>query len=194
MSWPGCPSPPAPASSSACPAAAVPPADAITHPMQWTAAASAFAVTLFLWYGLSKRAADPKRAVLWAWCPLVALETGNGAHIDVVAVLLAAIALWLLARARTSRASAIGGAVLGLAIATKLTPALLLPAVLRKRPLPVTLGVVGAIGAVYLPHLIAVGPGVLGYLPGYLHEEGFGNGYRFALLSWVLPHSLAEPA
>ena len=174
--------------------AALSPAGARTHPMQWTTAAFAFTVTLFLWYGLSTGGTNPRRAVLWAWCPLVALEAGNNAHIDVVAVLLAAVALWLLARAGTGRASAIGGAVLGLAIATKLTPALLLPAVLRKRPIAVVLGVAGAVVAVYLPHLVAVGPAVLGYLPGYLHEEGFANGDRFALLSWFLPDALALPA
>src|SRR6185437_14217755 len=121
---------------------------------------------------------------------LVALETGNNAHIDVVAVLLAAVALGLLARRRPL----LGGAVLGLAIATKVTPGLLLPAVVRRRPVAVALGVLGAIATVYLPHLLAVGPAVLGYLPGYLHEEGFANGDRYAVLSWILPHALVQPA
>jgi hypothetical protein len=46
---------------------------------------------------------------------------------------------------------------------------------------------------VYLPHLLAVGPAVLGYLPGYLHEEGFANGDRYALLNWLLPGAFAQP-
>jgi hypothetical protein len=167
-------------------AVALSPPPAGPRPMQLTAAAAAFLVTLILWYLLS----DPRRAVFWAWCPLVALETGNNAHVDVVAVLLAALALGLLARRRP----ALGGAVLGLAIATKVTPGLLLPAVVRRRPVAVALGVLGAIATVYLPHVLAVGPAVLGYLPGYLHEEGFANGDRYALLSWVLPHALAQPA
>jgi Glycosyltransferase family 87 len=162
------------------------PARSGPRPMQVTAAAAAFLLTLLLWYRLS----DPRRAVLWAWCPLVALETGNNAHIDVVAVLLAAVALGLLARRRPL----LGGAVLGLAIATKVTPGLLLPAAVRRRPVAVVLGVLGAIATVYLPHVLAVGPAVLGYLPGYLHEEGFTNGNRYALLDWVLPHALAQPA
>ena len=33
----------------------------------------------------------------------------------------------------------------------------------------------------YLPHVIAVGGKVLGYLPGYLNEEDYGNGGRFLL-------------
>ena len=160
------------------------------RPMQLTAAAAAFLLTLLLWYMLSTLNHDPRRTVLWAWCPLVALETGNNAHIDVVAVLLAALALGLLARRR----AVLGGAVLGLAIATKVAPGLLLPAVARRRPVALALGVLGAIGTVYLPHVLAVGPAVLGYLPGYLHEEGFADGDRYALLSWVLPHSFAQPA
>ncbi len=144
---------------------------------------------LLIVYLLSTLGRIPAGRVLWAWCPLVALETGNNAHIDVVAVLLAAVALGLLARP-VPAPSVLGGAVLGLAIATKLTPGLLLPAVVRRRPIAVALGVLGAIGTVYLPHLLAVGPAVLGYLPGYLHEEGFTNGDRYALLGWVLPHAL----
>ena len=35
--------------------------------------------------------------------------------------------------------------------------------------------------------MLAVGAGVLGYLPGYLHEEGYADGQRFALLTLVLP-------
>ncbi len=40
---------------------------------------------------------------------------------------------------------------------------------------------------VYLPHVLAVGSGVIGFLPGYLHEEGYANGTRFLLLGAVVP-------
>jgi len=160
------------------------------RPMQLTMAAFAFGLAIFLWYALRTLGRDPRRAVLWAWCPLVALETGNNAHVEAVAVLLSAVALWLLARARTRRTTALGAVVLGLAVATKLTPGLLVPAVLRRRPLTVVLACTGAVLTVYLPHILAVGPAVLGYLPGYLHEEGFTHGARYGLL----PGPIAEPA
>jgi hypothetical protein len=34
----------------------------------------------------------------------------------------------------------------------------------------------------YLPHVLAVGPKVIGYLPGYLREEDYAGGTRFLLL------------
>ena len=37
----------------------------------------------------------------------------------------------------------------------------------------------------YVPHVLVVGALVLGYLPGYLDEEGYDSGGRFALLSWL---------
>jgi hypothetical protein len=51
-----------------------------------------------------------------------------------------------------------------------------------------------AVATVYLPHVLAVGPKVLGYLPGYLHEEGYADGARFALLGLILPRALTAPA
>ncbi|GAB3840172.1 hypothetical protein GCM10027610_047290 [Dactylosporangium cerinum] len=173
--------------------AAVPPGHR-ERPMQLTMSAFAFGTAVLLWCALRRLGRDPRRAVLWAWCPLVALEAGNNAHVDVVAVGVAAAALYVLARARTGRAAALGGLLLGLAVATKLTPALLGPAVLRRRPVSVAVAAAGAITAVYLPHILAVGPAVLGYLPGYLHEEGYSNGSRFALVSLLLPAPLVAPA
>ena len=34
---------------------------------------------------------------------------------------------------------------------------------------------------------------MLGYLPGYLREEGYGGGTRFALLTWLIPDAWALP-
>nr|BFE62078.1 hypothetical protein GCM10020063_066040 [Dactylosporangium thailandense] len=157
---------------------------------QLAMAAFAAATGALLWFALTSLGRDPRRAVLWAWCPLVALEAGNNAHADAAAVFLAALALLLAARGSNARA----GAVLGLAIATKLTPALLVPALTRRRPLVVLACAAGAVAAVYLPHVLAAGPAVLGYLPGYLHEEGYADGARFALLGLVLPRALTAPA
>jgi hypothetical protein len=39
-----------------------------------------------------------------------------------------------------------------------------------------------ALIAVYIPHVIAVGSEVIGFLPGYLKQEGFDSGTRFGII------------
>lgn len=156
-------------------------------PIQAGAAFFAVATTVLLLSGLRSLGRDPRLAVLWAWCPAVALEAGNNAHVDVLAAFLTAAALLALAREGSRRRTVGGGMLLGLAIATKLTPVLAVPAVLRRRPATVAAAAAGATMAVYLPHLLAVGSGVIGFLPGYLAEEGYSSGGRFVLLTLVAP-------
>jgi hypothetical protein len=158
-------------------------------PITLAAALAALGVTVLL-----LRGRNPRRAVLWAWCPAVGIEAASNAHVDVVAVLLTVAALGLLTRPAGAKRAAVGGVLLGLAVATKLTPALVLPGVLRRRPVLVLAAAAGAVVTVYLPHVLAVGAGVLGYLPGYLQEEGYDTGQRFALLTLVLPASWAAAA
>ena len=93
---------------------------------------------------------------------------------DIVAVGIAAAALLLLATARgRTRQTVLGGVLLGLAIATKVTPVLTVPAVLRRRWVTVALAAGGAFVTVYIPHVLAVGGKVIGFLPGYLQQEGY---------------------
>src|ERR1700722_12925959 len=167
------------------------PAGRGTTPIQAGAAACAVLVTLLLLYGLPKVGRDRRLAVLWAWCPTVALEAGNNGHVDVLAAGLSAAALILLARPgalrHPLRRPMAGGALLALAICTKVTPVLIVPAVLRRRPVAFISAGVGATVIVYLPHLLAVGSGVIGFRPGYLQQEGSANGSRFLLLGMVVP-------
>ena len=161
-------------------------------PIQAAAALCAVLVTVLLLYGLPRVGRDPRLAVLWAWCPTVALEAGNNAHVDVLAAGITAAALILLARpgalSHQLRRPAAGGALLALAIWTKVTPVLIVPAVLRRRrPVAVISAGVAATVIVYLPHVLAVGSGVIGFLPGYLQQEGYANGSRFLLLGMLVP-------
>lgn len=81
----------------------------------------------------------------------------------------------------------------------KLLPGLALPGALSRRTpreaLRIVLPALVAIVLAYLPYVLASGGGVLGYLPGYLHEEGYepGSVRRFALLLLVLPDDAAGP-
>jgi hypothetical protein len=163
-------------------------------PIQAGAALLAMATTGLLLAGLKSLGRDPRLAVLWAWCPVVGLEAGNNAHVDVLAALLTVAALLVLARPGSRRRTAAGGALLGLAVAAKLTPVLAVPAVLRRRPVVVTAAAVAATGTVYLPHILAVGSGVIGFLPGYLNAQGYSSGSRFQLLRLIAPGQWAAVA
>ena len=183
-----------------------PAGDSSTTPIQATTALVAVLTTALLLFGLGRLGRDVRMAALWSWCPTVALEAGNNAHVDVVAVGIAAAALLVLAtaRGRTGR-TVLGGVLMGLAIATKVTPALTLPAVLargddpprppregiRRRWMTVLLATGSAFVAVYIPHVLAVGTKVIGFLPGYLQQEGYENGTRFGIIGLVLTGKLA---
>jgi hypothetical protein len=169
----------------------LPSADRSTTPIQATTALVAVLTTVLLLFGLGRLGRDVRMAALWSWCPTVALEAGNSAHVDVVAVAITAAALLLLATARTRGRTVLGGVLLGLAIATKVTPVLTVPAVLRRRWITVALAASSAFAAVYIPHVLAVGSKVIGFLPGYLQQEGYDSGTRFGIIGLVLTGKLA---
>ncbi|QKW25707.1 DUF2029 domain-containing protein [Streptomyces seoulensis] len=165
-------------------------------PLQAGGAVLAFGTTAAL-LAVGRRRGDPHRAparaALWGWCPAVPFEAVDNAHVDTLGVLLTVLALG------TATAGARRGALLGAAVAVKLLPVLALPGALPGQRGPArTARTVAALLAVvalaYLPYVIASGAGVLGYLPGYLAEEGYqpGDVHRFALLRLLLPDAAAE--
>ena len=147
--------------------------------------------------------ADPLGALWWACCPTVMIEAGNGAHVDIVAAALVVAGLWVFTTASGRRAAVVGGGLLlGLAAAVKLTPLVMLPAITHlrgtgvvdrvRRALPAPVVAVATLALSYLPHVVVAGLLVLGYLPGYLAEEG--NAGRAAVLGLVLPQAWLTPA
>jgi Glycosyltransferase family 87 len=107
-----------------------------------------------------------------------------------VGITLAAVLV--LTTARSVRRTVLGGVLLGLAIATKMTPVLAAPALLRRRWLTVTVSAAGAFTAVYVPHVLAVGSKVIGFLPGYLQQEDYTNGARYGLIGLLVTGWLAS--
>ena len=147
---------------------------------------------MLLLFGLGRLGRDVRMAALWAWCPTVALEAGNSAHVDVIAVGITAAAVLVLATAKTTRRTVLGGILLGLAIATKLTPALAVPALLRRRWVTVAVSAGSAFALVYLPHVLAVGSKVIGFLPGYLQQENYTTGTRYGIIGLFIIGPLAS--
>lgn len=156
-------------------------------PMQVLGLVAVLATTALLLRTLRRTGRDPRWAAAFAWCPFVTMEAVANAHVDGSAAFFALAGTVLAAGGRAGRA----GIALGLGIATKFLPVLVLPPLARRHPLRL-LGAAAAVVVVsYLPHLIAAGDAVIGYLPGYLREEGYDGGTRSALLSAVLPDTAA---
>jgi hypothetical protein len=154
------------------------------RPFQIAAAFGVVILSALLLRDLRRRGRPGWFAALWGWSPLVVIEYGNNAHIDWLAALLGIMCIVF---ARSDKAGWVG-ILLGAATLTKLYPAVLAPALLRRRPAKVVMAAV-AVGVIgYLPHVLAVGTKVIGYLPGYLQEEGYDSGRRSLLLGAVLPH------
>jgi Glycosyltransferase family 87 len=168
--------------------------DNSTTPMQVAMALCAVLTTLVLLFGLRRLGRDPRLAALWAWCPTAILEVGNDAHADVLGVLLTAIALLVLARARTEGKAMLGGALLGLALATKLTPIFTFPGVLKRAWQHILVAAVAATAIVYAPHVMAVGSKVIGFFPGYLQQQGYSNGTGYSIIGLFVHGKLASLA
>ena len=136
------------------------------------------AVTIALLVALLRRAGRPDALVLlYAWHPLPIWEFAGSGHVDAAAIACVLAALL----ARTRGRSALAGVALGVAVLFKLYPLVLLPALWRRGDWRMPAALATTIGAGYLPYSGA-GRGVVGFLPGYLREEGLESGARYWLL------------
>ncbi|MCC8909619.1 glycosyltransferase family 87 protein [Curtobacterium sp. GD1] len=158
------------------------PATAQYMPFQVAGLLLSLGVTLGLVVVLRKLGRPTWWAALWAWSPLVASEAVTNSHVDALGAALATAGAVLVAFGRPIW----GGIALGAATATKLIPAIVYPPLLGRWrnwwAIPVGIAVFGLL---YVPYVLTTGLDVLGYLPGYLSEEGYEDGSRFALVSLV---------
>lgn len=152
-------------------------------PMQVAGLLMSLGITVLLLHTLRKTGRDPRWAALWGWSPLAATEGVTNSHIDILGALLLLVATILVASGRRFT----GGLALGAAIATKLIPVIGAPALLGKKPWAIIGASIAAFLLLYIPYILGSGIGVLGYLPGYLSEEGYSTGSRFILLSLIVP-------
>lgn len=152
-------------------------------PMQLAGLIISLGTTVFLLRALSTRGRDPRWAALWGWCPLVATEGVTNSHVDIVGALFLLLATALV----STRRPTLGGIALGIAISVKLIPAIGAFALVKRNPVKVILGAIGIFALLYVPYVLASGIDVLGYLPGYLSEEGYTTGSRFIMISPLAP-------
>jgi hypothetical protein len=158
------------------------PATAQYLPFQVAGLLVSLGVTLGLVLVLRRLGRPTWWAALWAWSPLVASEAVTNSHVDALGAALATAGAVLVVFGRPIW----GGVLLGAATATKLIPAIVYPPLLGRWrawwAIPVGIAVFGLL---YVPYVLTTGLEVLGYLPGYLSEEGYEDGSRFALVSLV---------
>ena len=152
-------------------------------PMQVAGLLMSLTITGLLLTLLHRSGRDPRWAALWGWSPLAATEAVTNSHIDVLGGLLVLVATALVATGRRWS----GGAALGAAIAVKLIPVIAAPALLRRQGWKVMVAAIVTFAVLYIPYIALTGFGVLGYLPGYLSEEGYSSGSRFIMLSLFAP-------
>ncbi len=111
------------------------------------------------------------RVLIYLWSPLLAFEAAHAAHVDGLVLPFLVGAWW----ARVSERDGLTGALLGLATAMKLYPAMLFPALWRPNhprgrwSMPIAF--VLTLAACYAPYVATSGTQVLGFLPSYLHEQ-----------------------
>lgn len=125
------------------------------------------------------------RVIVYAWHPLPLWEFAGSGHIDAALIALVVGTLWAARRG----GAGLSGLLLAGATLTKLYPAVLLPAVYRRWGWAMPTAFVAALVVAYLPFLGA-GWRVLGFLPGYVAEEGFdagGTGFYVLSLLRQLP-------
>jgi alpha-1,6-mannosyltransferase len=117
-----------------------------------------------------------ERIVIYAWHPLVLWEFAGSGHIDAAIVTFVALALW----ARRRETAWLTGIALAAAVLVKFFPAVIFPALYRRWDWKMPAAAAATLIAGYLPFL-AAGRGVLGFLPGYVREEGLNSGAGFFL-------------
>lgn len=154
----------------------------------WIQALTA-AADLVVVAAIARVAQRPWPALLYALHPLPVVESALGAHLEVPAVALTAVAIALWRRSPASpgfSAATIG--LLGAGAAVKLFPALLLPVALRRKELgaqALALCVVGLACTVVMLPLLEAGPALWASLEVYGRTWSF-NGLLFPLLEPVL--------
>jgi hypothetical protein len=137
---------------------------------------------LYRW--LARRGADPVAALAWGWSPLVAVEVGSNAHVDVAAVALVVAALF--ASERKERTT-VAGALVALAGAVKLVPLAILAGLRSARAVAVA---VALLVGVALPFASA-GSRITGSLGEY-GRRWRANAGAFALLDAAAERAVAH--
>jgi alpha-1,6-mannosyltransferase len=143
-------------------------------------------VLLLLWL-LRDLRMPRERILIYVWHPLPLWEFAGSGHVDAAVVTLVALALW----ARRREAAWLTGSALAAAALVKFFPAVLFPALYRRWDWKMPLAAAVTVIAAYLP-FAGAGSALVGFLPGYLKEEGLQSGAGFFLANLLRGVPLLE--
>jgi len=143
-------------------------------------------VLLLLWL-LRDLRLPLERILIYVWHPLPLWEFAGSGHVDAAVVTLVALALW----ARRREAAWLTGGALAAAALVKFFPAVLFPALYRRWDWKMPLAAAVTVVVAYLP-FAGAGSALLGFLPGYLKEEGLQSGAGFFLSNLLRSVPLLE--
>jgi hypothetical protein len=136
---------------------------------------------------LARRQLDPRRAIIYAWCPLPIVEFAIEGHVDVITITLMVLAV-LCATSQFRGSRLLLGFLIGLATLTKLYPIFLLVVMMRRKDWALLAVCVLTVIAGYLPYYILGHGNVYGYFSKYASQQG-GNAGIIHLLAWQVFHS-----
>lgn len=143
-----------------------------------------FAIALVLLDVLRCRRQGAHLVLVYAWSPLLAVEIAGSGHIDIVGALLLVVSAAALGRRRRATAAV----ALGLAIAVRLLPIVLLPLYWKRVRIRDAALAAAVVGLLYVPFL-SHGRIPIGSLRTYVQSFRF-NGPVFAALDRVVPPQL----
>jgi hypothetical protein len=138
---------------------------------------------------LARRRLDPRRVIIYAWCPLPIVEFAIQGHVDVITLTFTVLPV-LTATSTMRGARVLTGILIGLGTLTKFYPILLLVVLLRRREwtLKQSALLVACFATIilgYIPFLILGHGQVLGFFFTYAAEQGTNAGVIQQVVHWI---------
>jgi hypothetical protein len=137
---------------------------------------------------LVRKGMDPRRALIYAWCPLPIVEFALEGHVDAVAIMFTVLAV-LCALGTWRGACTWAGIFLGLATLAKIYPIVLLLTLVHRRDWPLLMACALTIALGYLPFLVFSNGHPLA-APLSFVNQGVGNPSVLPTLFFFFEHHL----
>ena len=142
---------------------------------------------------LKKRGLDPRRVIIYAWCPLPIVEFAIQGHVD--AITLPFMVLTVLCALSTRRgARVLTGFLIGVATLTKLYPIFLLIVVVRRRDWGLVVTCLATIVIGYVPYYILGNGQIFGFFSSFASEQGGNGGIIPVVIFKIYSFHNAQPA